>query len=212
MNTAERHATAMRLRRGRPLLTVLIGVVGCFALSSQAVNSIHVTVQGLSPHNAIPSLGSSITTQPLVDDMQDQLVTMWKAAALSSLILESAADPEAICQQVSAYVQYATDTKPEDEWREPEQTLKAGRGDCEDFASCVQAACTAKGISTKVYVMTSKVNKRAHAVTISDEGGRMWMSTNGTYEAVLSMSDAKDRICRRMGWWYDDVTVEERGM
>lgn len=129
-------------------------------------------------------------------------------AAVKSIAAVTGANPKDICRQIKAHVQYAPDTKPEDEWRPAGATLKLGRGDCEDFAGCVVAVCRAKGMLTRVYVLTSKVNERSHAVTIGEQNGGMWMSSNGIYQAVLSLDDAKDKVCREMGWWYDDVTMK----
>jgi|APCry1669188910_1035180.scaffolds.fasta_scaffold20070_1 Transglutaminase-like superfamily len=142
----------------------------------------------------------------------DRQVTPPKTASLSSIIIDSAADPEVICKQIGEHVQYAPHATPDDKGRAPEQTVQLGHGNCEDFASTVRAVCAAKDIPTKIYVVTSRINQRSHAVTISDEGGNMWMSSNGSYSAVLSLSDAKDHICRIMGWWYDDTTIEEKLM
>jgi len=195
---------------GRMLLTAMIGLSGSFALTVQADDNLQVTMMTLSVNKAIPHPSS--TTQPLPSGMRDKPVTMPETASLSSMIMESAANPEEICRRVSAQVKYEPDTKQEDEWREPAQTLKMGRGDCEDFATCVSTVSAAKGLLVQVYILTSRVNKLSHAITISENSGKMWMSSNGTYVAVLSQSDAKDRICRNMGWAYDDVTMTETRM
>lgn len=122
----------------------------------------------------------------------------------------TARDPEAICGAVRSRVKYAADTVPEDEWREGHQTWERRAGDCDDFAVCVDTMCKEKGEASSLYVVASKTTGAAHAVVIGNSNGRMWMSSNGAYENVNSLEDAKDKIARQNGWYTSDVRMREQ--
>lgn len=123
--------------------------------------------------------------------------------------VRSARDPAAICSAVRSRIRYAADTVPEDEWREGHQTWERRAGDCDDFAACVDTMCKEKGEESSLYVVASKTTGAAHAVVIGNSNGRMWMSSNGAYENVNSLEDAKDKIARQNGWYTSDVRMRE---
>lgn len=188
--------------------TVAAGFLGVWIPDSMAVRIDFEMGMSASRHDTRFPADHGVGVRPRLENTDDRPVTMPGPSTLQSLVASTDDDPRTICREIKQRVKYAPDIRAEDEWRTPRETLKLGKGSCEDFAGCVAAVCETKGISAKVYVMASKVNKRSHAVTIGENGGKMWMSSNGSFAAVLTLSDAKDKVCREMGWSYDDVTMK----
>ena len=115
------------------------------------------------------------------------------------------ANPMAICQSVSDRVSYAPDRSHADEWRDGSDTWKRRAGDCEDIAQCVKEICDEKGIPADVYVFGSRTTGRGHAVTVGNWNGRMWMSSNGDYTEVSSISEVRKLVAQRNGWTSQDL-------
>ena len=124
--------------------------------------------------------------------------------------------PEDIARTVPDHVKYTEDSGRDDEWKPASRTWEQGAGDCEDFSVCVRDLCRSKGMSAHVYVFHSKAtrgsnaaNGGSHAVAIGERNGTLWMSSNGDYEEVQSMDDARNKLARSFGWWLDDVEYRE---
>ena len=115
--------------------------------------------------------------------------------------------PRDICKVVKDRVKYSRDMQKEDEWRGGEDTWNKGKGDCDDYAVAVRDLCEREGFKAVIYVVYSKTARAAHAVTIGERNGTMWLSSNGLYEEVQSLDDAKETLARDLGWWAPDVDV-----
>jgi len=72
-----------------------------------------------------------------------------------------------------------------------------------------ESLCKEKNIDAHTYTFSSKTEEKGHAVTIGTDNGQMWMSSNGSHEDIQSVDDAKDKIARRFGWWFDDIVVQK---
>lgn len=57
---------------------------------------------------------------------------------------------------------YISDKNPEDEWREPRETVDLMGGDCEDFALLVDDILSYNGFETSIFVLGSP--KTCHAI------------------------------------------------
>lgn len=108
-----------------------------------------------------------------------------------------------ICRAVRNRVRYTSDTG--DTWQSAAVTWERQAGDCEDFAIIVRDLCRAKSIDANVHVFYSKTRNSGHAVTIGRSADGMWMSSNGSFERVTSLADARSTITRRHGWTGDTV-------
>lgn len=67
---------------------------------------------------------------------------------------------------VSANIQYVPDRVVQgvtQHWASPQQTMKIGKGDCEDFAVLLQHRLKTKGIQSKVVIVKNK-DGRYHAL------------------------------------------------
>jgi hypothetical protein len=115
--------------------------------------------------------------------------------------------PADACKAVKSRVDYAQQMFKEDKWRAGTDTWGRKQGDCTDFAVAVQDLCQAKDIKTDTYVLRSKTTGKAHAVTMGTWNGSSWVSSNGSYQAVTSLDDAKEKLAREQGWWAPDVEM-----
>lgn len=115
--------------------------------------------------------------------------------------------PKDACKAVKSRVKYSQDMQREDEWRSGKDTWDRGKGDCEDYAAAVNDLCKEKGFKAEVYVLQPGTTDKAHAVTMGEMDGTLWVSSNGSYEEVKSLHDAKEKIARDLGWWAPDVDV-----
>jgi len=125
-------------------------------------------------------------------------------AEWNSTVLRSR-QPRDVCRAVRQRVTYTRDRRPEDSWQGGKETWLRGAGDCEDFAACVKDICSQKGMSANIYVFSSQTVGKAHAVAIGEWNGRLWLSSNGSYEEVSSLWDARERVAQKCGWWAGDV-------
>ena len=103
-----------------------------------------------------------------------------------------------ICRAIRNRVRYTSDSG--DTWQSAGDTWARRAGDCEDFAIAVRDLCRAKGIAADVHVFYPKTRKAGHAVTIGRSSDGLWMSSNGSFERVASVTDARNIIKRRHGW------------
>jgi len=189
----------------------MTGLMWFFFLNSSLGMDIRIRISASvskpsSPEGFHPQ---DIVVKPRFDNMDAGSVTMSNTVSLESLAADTRADPEEICRQIRDHVQYAADTQSEDEWRPSEETLKAGRGDCEDFAICVKDMCAKKGLQSDIRIISSKVTGKSHAIATGNDNGVLWISSNGSYERVDSIKEAKDKIAREMGWGLEDASISE---
>jgi predicted transglutaminase-like cysteine proteinase len=115
--------------------------------------------------------------------------------------------PEDISCAVKSRVKYADDAYDKDEWQCGEDTWDKGTGDCEDYAAAVRDMCVEKGIDAEIYIVRSRTDSKAHAVTVGRWNGRVWVSSNGTYSDYQSMFDAKEDLARDLGWWAPETEM-----
>ena len=107
------------------------------------------------------------------------------------------ANPREICRTVEKNIRYVTEDS--DTWSPAAQTWGRGRGDCEDFALIVQELCRLSGIDTKVHLYFPATGGReGHAVLVGEFEGKMWFSSNGSYEEVKSEKEVRQRVARML--------------
>jgi predicted transglutaminase-like cysteine proteinase len=78
-----------------------------------------------------------------------------------------------------------------DVWSAANDTLNAGRGDCEDFAIAKLAMLRRAGIADKdlyLVILKDTVRRADHAVLVARAGGHMYLLDNGTDELLDSES------------------------
>lgn len=151
-------------------------------------------------HRWDPS-GRGVDREPVTMPLHEQT---W------DVVTYTAREPDNICSAVRQRVKYAQDLAPEDEWKEARDTWNTGRGDCEDFAVVVRTLCEEQAIKADVYCFYPS-GGTGHAVTIGEWQGQLWMSSNGSFETVHSIEDAKQRIAARHGWRANAVSVRKGG-
>lgn len=115
--------------------------------------------------------------------------------------------PQDISAAVRQHVAYREDMG--DEWASGKETWDRGFGDCEDFAACVADLCKAAGIVATIQVFSPKGSFEGHAVAMGSWNGRLWISSNGWYETVKSMDDAKAVIAKEQGsgWRHREIVT-----
>lgn len=107
------------------------------------------------------------------------------------------ASPREICRVVDQNIRYSKEET--DNWSPAQATWGRGRGDCEDFAICIQELCRLSGISAKVHLYFPATGGReGHAVLVGEWNGKVWFSSNGTYEEVKSEQDVRRRVARML--------------
>ena len=105
------------------------------------------------------------------------------------------ASPMDVCHAVERGVGYKTEEI--DRWAPPRETWTTGRGDCEDFATCVEAFCHELGFEATVRLyFPSDERGDGHAVVTGTWNGRMWMSSIGSYEEVKSLDEVEEAVAR----------------
>lgn len=124
-------------------------------------------------------------------------------------VLRRSDNPSHICAAVRHHITYKPDMETADEWLGGRKTWAAQQGDCEDFAACVKELCAAKGFHADMYVFTSKTQSKSHAATIGHWNGKMWMSSNGSFEYIASLSVAQESVASEMGWQTNDVVFRK---
>jgi predicted transglutaminase-like cysteine proteinase len=189
-------------RENRPSQLIII-VTLIMALGTGAAQA--RSVRRWSGGNDYPT--TTRRTMGLRDTDKQSVATLsWRDAARHS------SSPEAIARVVKSRIQYSPDRYKEDEWRSGRETWERAGGDCEDYAAAVKDLCQKKGFESQIVVVRSKTAKAAHAVTIGECNGRIWVSSNGSYTQHASLSDAKQELARDLGWWSPEVemfTVKE---
>jgi hypothetical protein len=113
-------------------------------------------------------------------------------------VVSAVSSPSEVARRVRHHVDFRDDVG--DQWAEGKETWDRGYGDCEDMAAAVVAMCKRIGIDATVMVFCPTSRRAAHAVAVGKWNGKMWISSNGWYETVKSMDDAKREIAKEMGW------------
>ena len=104
---------------------------------------------------------------------------------------------EAVNRYVNRRVQFVDDERRfgrADVWASADQTLSAGKGDCEDYAIAKLQLLRRAGFSDKdLYLVIVKdlVSRADHAVLVVRAAGRMYVLDNGT-EALLDSEAIRD--------------------
>ena len=120
-------------------------------------------------------------------------------------VVERCESPKAICDLVGSCVSYRTEDV--DYWRSAEETWQRGRGDCKDFAVCIENLCHQRGFNATIHVyFPSDRPEEGHAVVVGNWKDQMWMSSNGSFEVVRSIDDVKESVshlydCRKNEMW-----------
>jgi len=113
--------------------------------------------------------------------------------------------PEQICKIVRRHIRYAADQG--DDWATGQETWEKKQGDCEDFAACVVDLCKAAGLEATIQIFYPKGSWEGHAAVIGSWGGQLWVSSNGWYETVKSMDDAKAVIAKELAWRHKEILI-----
>lgn len=100
--------------------------------------------------------------------------------------LDGVARAEAVNKYVNARVEFVDDWKQygkADLWSAASDTLRRGKGDCEDYAIAKMQMLRTAGIAEKdmyLVVLKDLVRRADHAVLVVRAGGRMLLLDNGT--------------------------------
>lgn len=112
-------------------------------------------------------------------------------------IEQAYSSPREICRLVEKNIRYTTEEQ--DNWSPASATWTRGRGDCEDFAICIQELCRLSGLNTKVHLYFPATGGReGHAVLVGEWNGKTWFSSNGSYEEVKSEDEVRGRVARML--------------
>ena len=111
---------------------------------------------------------------------------------------EVASTPREICSRVRRRVYRRKDDS--DEWASGRQTWQRGYGDCEDLAACIVSLCRERGIDARVLVFHPAGGRQGHAVVVGKWRGKLWLSSNGWYQRIDSLEDAKRKVAVELGW------------
>ena len=104
---------------------------------------------------------------------------------------------EAVNRYVNQRVRFVDDSLQygrEDLWASANETLRRGRGDCEDYAIAKLQMLRAAGVSDRdLYLVVAKdlVRRADHALLVVRAGGRMLVLDNGT-DAILDADNSGD--------------------
>lgn len=104
---------------------------------------------------------------------------------------------KAVNRYVNSKIAFADDRVQfgqEDVWQPAGETLRRGRGDCEDYAIAKLQLLRAAGISeSRLYLVIARdlVRRGEHAVLAVESGGELWILDNGTDE-ILNAREARD--------------------
>lgn len=104
---------------------------------------------------------------------------------------------EAVNRYVNHRVQFVDDSRQygrDDLWSAASETLRRGRGDCEDYAIAKLQMLRAAGFSDRdLYLVVAKdlVRRSDHALLVVRAGGRMLVLDNGT-DVILNADDPGD--------------------
>jgi predicted transglutaminase-like cysteine proteinase len=121
-----------------------------------------------------------------------------------SEVLEQCKSPRDVCNVVGRFIGYRTEEI--DYWQSADETWQRGRGDCEDFAICIETLCHKLGFSATINLyFPSGLRGDGHAVAVGTWNGKMWMSSNGSYEEVSSIAEVKETVAQMYGCSKDEM-------
>ncbi|HMP76025.1 MAG TPA: transglutaminase domain-containing protein [Kiritimatiellia bacterium] len=124
----------------------------------------------------------------------------WSEAA------QSYASPREICRLVEKNIRYKTEKV--DQWATAEETWTRRFGDCEDFAVLIQEIGRLSGLETKVHLyFPPTAGKEGHAVLVGEWEGKIWFSSNGSYEEVKSEDEVRKRVAKMLSAKADKLWV-----
>jgi predicted transglutaminase-like cysteine proteinase len=104
---------------------------------------------------------------------------------------------EAVNRYVNGHVRFVDDFtqyRRDDRWAAASDTLRRGRGDCEDYAIAKLQMLRAAGVSDRdLYLVIARdlVRRADHALLVVRAGGRMLVLDNGT-DQILDADDIGD--------------------
>ena len=134
----------------------------------------------------------------------------WFKLAFGSLSWDEVASvvesPRDICWRVKSHVRVRAEIG--DNWASGRETWESGHGDCEDFAACVEDLCRKKGFPAAVCVFHAVKGKNlfvGHVVVIGKWEGKLWFSSNGSWETADSYNEIKRKVASSMNWKPEDT-------
>ena len=171
-------------------LTTGIALVAALLISAvPAVNAQNVAAAALSGSSISPSWAKR--TFGSMD---------WAEAA------QSYATPREICRLVEKNVRYKTEKV--DQWATAEETWTRRSGGCEDFAVLIQQLAQISGMQSKVHLyFPPTAGNEGHAVLVGEWNGKIWFSSNGSYEEVKSEEDVRKRVAKMLSAKADRLWV-----
>ena len=113
--------------------------------------------------------------------------------------------PRSISSAVRTHIRYADDQP--DNWATGKEAWEKKQGDCKSYAACVIDLCKAAGIQAEIKIFFPRGSGEGHAVVVGSLKGQLWISSNGWYQTVTSMDDAKRTIAREAGWRHREILV-----
>jgi hypothetical protein len=149
----------------------------------------------------------------------------WFKLAFGSLswneVVSVVESPRDICWRVKSHVRVRAEIG--DNWASGRETWEAGHGDCEDFAACVKELCKKKGYQAEAYVFHAVAGTKnrfvGHVVVVGKWQGKMWFSSNGSWESVDSFDEITRKVAYEMSWKPEDTrsatlsnTVAQNGL
>ena len=175
-------------------LVCLIGLALFFYIASILVGWADEPVNSLANVRAVSAAPTSSGGQP----HESWFRRMFHKPTWSEL-LEKCQSPRDVCSLVNRFVGYRTEEV--DRWAPATETWTNGRGDCEDFAVLIETLCNQLGFgqSTVNLYFLSGLRDEGHAVVVGTWEGKMWMSSNGSYEEVQSIDEVKKTVARMYG-------------
>jgi predicted transglutaminase-like cysteine proteinase len=119
---------------------------------------------------------------------------------------QSYATPREICRLVEKNVRYKTEKV--DQWATAEETWTRRFGDCEDMAVLIQELAQVSGMQSKVHLyFPPTAGKEGHAVLVGEWNGKVWFSSNGSYEEVKSEDEVRKRVAKMLSAKADKLWV-----
>lgn len=173
MNTKNQQTMAMRSAKACLLLIVAVGLSAVTPVQAQ-------TVASATTETGSSSWAKKVFGRP---DWAD--------------VAREYDSPREICHLVERSIRYSTEDA--DQWRAAGITWERGKGDCEDMAIVIQELCKISGMETKLHLyFPSSGKKEGHAVLVGEWNGKIWFSSNGSYEEVKSEQDIRHRVARML--------------
>lgn len=195
--------------------------------SHQFDNSLRIAVRGLLIAFCMALTISTVIPDVQADDalpptsMRSMQKRGWFKRCFSKPTWEQAVaeckTPREACRMIQRHITFVDES--DDQWSSSSQTWERGGGDCEDMAICIQTLCRELGFATTLdlYYSTKPVTA-GHAVLVGKWNGKLWVSSNGSYEEVSSMDEVARLVstilwCDKDAMWsvaLDDAAVQRK--